>query len=251
MAKKMYDSELWNKEWFINYPLLQKGLFLFLMGVCDCAGIYEPNYRMLQTIFGKKVKREDFLNLNAEKIQIKELGNGKIFLIDYILFQNKLNSLDDLNPNFSVHKGIIERLNKNNVFETLNQPLGSLTLEGLQDKGMGIGKGKNLDINCSPEIEKVFEIYKSECKDLLPLTYERSDRKTRESVGEFLQTINYNFEDFKDICQKANKLVVIATSKIDLQSILNNFKGIKSGKYKKDSNVIEGLFDDLNGGESG
>lgn len=100
---------------------------------------------------------------------------------------------------------------------------------------------KKLDINCSPEIEKVFEIYKTECPKLLPLTGERQSRQSREQIGEFLKELDYDIERFKGICKKANELGVIANNKIDLKSLINNHIGIMNGKYERDNKPQRGV----------
>lgn len=100
---------------------------------------------------------------------------------------------------------------------------------------------KNLDPYASPEIEKIFSLYKENCKNLGKLTFERNDKKSREQVCEFLKVIRLDFDYFTSLCKKANDLVYIVDNKIDLQMLLNNHKGIMNGKFdgKKEENKAE------------
>jgi len=251
MSKRFTDTEIWKKKWFQKLTTKQRMLFIFIKDNCDCAGVYEPDSIMLSFFFKTEDIEKEIEAINKSKLQIIKLENGRFFVIDFIEFQNKV-KIENLNPNFNPHKGILASLNKNNVLSTLVQPLGNPS-EGLQGKGMGKGidKDKSIDIYLSPEIEKVFEIYKSECPDLIALTFERKNGKVRESIGEFLNVLDYDLEEVKEICKKANALVTIATNKIDLQSILNNYTGIKSGKYLNKTakkgltqNDIDKIFED-------
>lgn len=120
MAKRFADTEIWNKDWFLDLTMKQKLLVKYVFDNCDCAGIYEISYRNLKTCFGIKIQKEDF-----EKIkQFKFLENGKIYIEDFIQFQYGV-SIDCLNQKNNVHKGIFKSLNKNSILPTLSQPLAN------------------------------------------------------------------------------------------------------------------------------
>lgn len=89
----------------------------------------------------------------------------------------------------------------------------------------------SLDIYTAPEIFKIFDIYKKNCPDLCPITYERNKAKFLQKIKEFLREIRLNFDHFEKVCIKANKLKVIGKHKIDLKSVMNNHTGILSDKY--------------------
>lgn len=120
MVKRIADSEIWNKDWFLNLNLKQKLLVKFLFDNCDCAGFYEISKRRLFDCFDEEVTKEDFLNIK----QIKFINENVIFIEDFINFQYNV-SIEELNPKYSVHRGIIKRLNKYGIFATLTQGLGN------------------------------------------------------------------------------------------------------------------------------
>lgn len=111
MAKRFTDTELWGKEFFLKYSMKQKLLLRYLYDSCDNAGIYEPNYILLEVFIGEKITEEDILSLNTDKKRIVKLENGKFYLTRFIKFQQG----DFLNPKNNAHKQIIAILKENRV----------------------------------------------------------------------------------------------------------------------------------------
>ena len=88
--------------------------------------------------------------------------------------------------------------------------------------------------------EKYFKIYQDECPQLVKLGFERKDNKTVQAIAEFRTVTKDNLEYFRTVCQKANKLVIIANNKIDFRSILNNHIGIYGDKYNSNDTKAGG-----------
>ena len=63
MVKRLSDSEIWNKDWFLDLTDKQKLLVKFLFDNCDCAGIYEISKRMLRVCFEQSITSQS--NLSA------------------------------------------------------------------------------------------------------------------------------------------------------------------------------------------
>lgn len=151
MAKRFSDGEIWSKDWFLDLPIKQKLLLKFLFDNCDCAGIYEISYRTLKNCFGEEITKEDFKGLK----QVVFINENTIYIQDFINFQYGC-SVSDLNPNYSVHKGIIKKLNKYGIFETLSKGLDNSYNGELQDKDKDKDKEKDIVIN-SITVDKPFE----------------------------------------------------------------------------------------------
>ena len=60
MAKRFADTEIWNKDWFLELSIKQKLLLKYIFDNCDCAGVYEISYRNLKNCFDEEVTLEDF-----------------------------------------------------------------------------------------------------------------------------------------------------------------------------------------------
>ena len=70
MAKRFADTEIWNKDWFLELSIKQKLLLKYIFDNCDCAGVYEISYRNLKNCFDEEVTLEDFKGLK----QVKFIG---------------------------------------------------------------------------------------------------------------------------------------------------------------------------------
>lgn len=233
MSKRLTDTEIWSKEWFLRLTLKEKLLVKFLFDNCDCAGIYEPNYMLLSFYFGENITKEDFKNIK----QVTILDNGNFFIEDFISFQYGV-SITELNPKFSVHKGVLKQLQKNSIITVtkgLDNSYNITVLNKDKDKDIDKDKDKKIkkDIYCNQDFEKCFKIYSDTCKKLNPLRFERRSKVILEQLSAFLDEIEYNFDYFQELCTKANELEKIMDTKIDFKMMLNNHIGITSGKYKK------------------
>lgn len=100
---------------------------------------------------------------------------------------------------------------------------------------------KEKDIICNSDFEKCFKIYSENCKNLLPLSYERRSRNILEELKEFLQETNYDFAYFLNLCKQADLLKKIVNNKIDFRSMIRNHIGIMNGKYSNKASPRKGL----------
>ena len=105
MAKRFVDTELWQKEWFQDLSIENKLLLKYIFENCDCAGVWNSNYRLASFILGVPVNQEDIKNINEKKEQFEILSNGDIFVIDFIKFQ-----YGTLSENCKPHKPVIPLL---------------------------------------------------------------------------------------------------------------------------------------------
>lgn len=110
MAKRLCSNDIWFKDWFLELSDKQKLLIKFLYDNCDCAGIYEISYHILNMCFKDGITREDFNGLK----QVRFIDDNVVFLEDFIQFQYNI-ELSELNPRNNVHKGILRKLSKYNL----------------------------------------------------------------------------------------------------------------------------------------
>ena len=64
MAKKFTDSNLWDKEWFMNLKPRLKCLVKFVRDKSDICGVWSPNYIIATTYIGEKVTEKDLLTID-------------------------------------------------------------------------------------------------------------------------------------------------------------------------------------------
>lgn len=126
MAKRFVDTELWQKEWFQDLTLKQKVLVKYIFENCDCAGVWEHNFRIASFIIGEKVSIEDIKEINTKKEQFIFFEKDKIYIKNFIEFQ-----YGTLSENCKPHKPVIEKLKKYKILDRVLKgfPKGFKTLE--------------------------------------------------------------------------------------------------------------------------
>lgn len=126
MSKRFVDTELWQKSWFQELGVKHKILLKYIFENCDCAGVWNINFRLASFVIGENVNIEDLKEINLKKQQFEFLDNNNIVVIDFIKFQ-----YGTLSENCKPHRSIIEKLKKHNLYERVlkGYPKGMDTLE--------------------------------------------------------------------------------------------------------------------------
>ena len=105
MAKRLTDTEIWDKEWFMSLNPKLKCFVKFVIDKCDLAGVWSPNYNLASIYITEKVTEAELLLIDNGN-QFQKLPNGKIFCRGFIDFQN-----GQLKDNSPIHKKILSILN--------------------------------------------------------------------------------------------------------------------------------------------
>lgn len=254
MPKRLSDTDIWSKDWFLDLSIKQKLIVKFLFDNCDCAGFYEISWRNLKNCFGEEIKKEDFEGLK----QICFVNDNTIFIEDFINFQYLTPDRPYLNPNSKVHLGVIRRLIKNNIgYEKYLNPLKRVSKPFQKGTGVGVGVGigigKKEEEGCgekektNPSIDATetarqqsekplnpgfeqktginpdvyisgfkpyFDHYKELCPKLAKLTFETRNRECIDSLAAFVEETNSDLEYFKGLCKKANLLKSIVKGRV-------------------------------------
>ena len=209
MSKRFVDTDLWQKEWFQDLSLKEKILVKYIFENCDCAGVWNGNYKMASFIIGEPITMENLININNKKEQFSFLGNGNVFVLDFINFQ-----YGTLSENCKPHKPIIEKLKKYGLYERVlkGYSKGIETLEEKEkEKEIEIEKDKDKEIN-DPYVNPYVNIFKKEYKNnfnarlyltaqertkIIELASDIEDFKdTIPIVIEKLKNIDFGFENF-------------------------------------------------------
>lgn len=241
MTIRFTDREKFRDKWYRNLTPVQKCIWEYMISECDHAGVLEFDIKMMSLQIGADITVDDIRYF--EKCgKIKFLNEDVLFIPKFILFQQRLDNINQLNPKNRCHKSIIDRLNKFGI-----SPIGS-PIEGASESSIrgysnsnsnSISKSNSKDIYCNKDFDKCFEIYQNVCKNLVPLRFERRSKAILELLQDFLDEIDYNFEYFNLLCSMANKLEKIMDTKIDFKMLLRNHAGIMSGKYGKSKTVTD------------
>ena len=112
MSKRFVDTELWQKEWFQDLSLKEKILIKYIFENCDCAGVWNGNFKMASFIIGEKVSIEDLEAINKKEHQFDILNNNNIFVSDFIKFQ-----YGELSEKCKPHTKVISMLKHYGLYE--------------------------------------------------------------------------------------------------------------------------------------
>ena len=239
MSKRFVDTELWQKEWFQDLSLKEKVFVKYIFENCDCAGVWNGNYKMASFIIGEPVTMEDLKNINDKKEQFTFLENGNVFILDFINFQ-----YGTLSENCKPHKPIIEKLKKYGLYERVLKgfPKVSETLEE-KEKEKEIEKDKEKEIN-DPYVNPYVNTFKREYKKYFNARlYLTAQERTKiielaSSIDDFeetipvviekLKNIDFGFENFKPTVNWLLKD--------------SNYTAVLNGTYDKQESAEDAVF---------
>lgn len=268
MAKRFADTEIWNKDWFLELSIKQKLLLKYIFDNCDCAGVYEISYRNLKNCFDEEVTLEDFKGLK----QVKFIGKNKVFIEDFIEFQYGV-KISELNPKNNIHRGILKCLTKHKFIKPFPNPLQTLmdkdkdkdkVMDKVIEKNIkkNIDKIKNNAIINNSDIKKnnntdfysknndlksyAIKTYQNNCPNLIPITNEHKSKRITRKIDDFWAEITFEKDIFDKLCQKANNLRIIANKQIDFEMMLNCYIGILNGKYETSTQKVAQQIQQMN-----
>lgn len=142
MVKRFTDTDKFNDKWYRALTPKQKCIWEYMLATCDIAGFFEIDYENMSFHIGANVTRDDFEKFK-DKVQF--LTKELLFIPNFVLFQQKINSLNELNPKNNCHKGIIDILNKHKK-------------RGYFDFDLKIKKSSGLDKTTREMLEEIGEL---------------------------------------------------------------------------------------------
>lgn len=243
MAKRFVDTDLWQKSWYQELSIKEKILVKFIFEQCDCAGVWDINFRLASFIIGETVSIKDIESINKKNRLFEVFDNDKIFVIDFIKFQ-----YGTLSENCKPHKPIIEKLKKYNLLERVLKGY-SKGIETLEEKEKEQYKEKekekeikvsNPDNIFNPIVKEFHNQMKDvlhynirlngiQCDKVVDLNQRIPDfPKTIPIVFERLKSIQWNFKDGTFINPDVNWLL----EKENYISVLN-------GKFTSKQQIIQ------------
>ena len=130
MAKRFIDTKIWDKAWFRKLTTKNKLVWIYLLGRCDHAGIWDADWELAEFIIGESVTYDELPDVIKNKMKhIK--GEDQYFIPSFIDFQ-----YGELKEHSKPHKSVIKRLTEKNLLNGIH------TIKD-KDKDQLIDKVKN------------------------------------------------------------------------------------------------------------
>lgn len=114
MPKRFSDTDKWKDPWFRKLPNDIKILWFYMLDNCDNAGIWKPDFELVEFFLSIKFNNKDVLNIfNKDKERIHPSpDNSKWFIKDFIKYQ-----YGELNEKCKPHASVIKILKQNGLEE--------------------------------------------------------------------------------------------------------------------------------------
>jgi len=238
MSKRFSDTEIWDKEWFMNLKPSIKCLVKLVRDKADLCGIWSPNFTIVSMYLGEKITESDLLKIDDGN-QFKKMPNGKIYCIGFIEFQ-----YGELSEKSPVHRKVIKILEQNDFLEDYHKKSSNRLLNTLlyrvkekeeeeeeeeeKDKEEEEENGENSKI---PTVEFPDIVVEEKLDNEMP--------KPFTSVGKKNDYIEFDFLEFKNIKIKPDEFEKLCneftqdTSEKAI-SYLSDYKVEKAYKTKSD-----------------
>ena len=111
MAKRFIDTKIWDKAWFRKLSTKNKLVWIYLLGKCDHAGIWDADWELAEFIIGETVTFEELPDIIKDKMQYIE-GEDQYFIPSFIDFQ-----YGELKEHSKPHKSVIKRLIEKKLYK--------------------------------------------------------------------------------------------------------------------------------------
>ena len=112
MAKRFFDSSIWDSDDFISASPEMKLLFHFVIQKCDNIGIYKVSHKIASFLCGFSVDSAAILRIPCE---IEELENGVFWVPKFIYHQ-----YGELSETCKPHKRYMDDLKKMGLFDRVS-----------------------------------------------------------------------------------------------------------------------------------
>ena len=140
MAKRMIDTDIWKKKWFRMLSLKMKSVWIYLITMCDHAGLYEVDLDLMGLFIGEDITKDEIMDNLGQ--QIETIDDDKWFLPKFIKFQYNVSNPNELNPKNRVHKSVIDILNSYNLHDGAIKPHSSPLKKEIRGLGGALEKNQ-------------------------------------------------------------------------------------------------------------
>lgn len=188
MAKRLTDSNKWDKPWYRKLPSEYKCFWDFILSKCDLAGVWDVDFDGASYHIGSKIipaKAQEFF---ADQIEF--LSPKKWLILDFVIFQYGY----PLNSKSPIHKKVNEILTRYDLHCTLHNRVACRIKDKEEDKEEVKEEDKEVT---SPEdfvCEQVVEFLNRESGSF----YRKSGSKTKTLIKARIKE-GFTLENFQQV----------------------------------------------------
>lgn len=163
--KRLHDTEIWDKHWFMEFSPVDKCAILYIKDKCDNVGVWKPNFPLAEAQIGGQPNWDNIRDCCNNNIEV--LPSGKWFIPDFMDFQH-----GDFFYNSSnhAHQSYEKLLHKHGLYERFRP---------LKDPSKGSPKGSPVGSSVTPKArERVKERVRA--RVILEYLNKKTGRRFRE-----------------------------------------------------------------------
>ena len=209
MAQRFTDSNKWLDNWFSNLPNDYKIVWLYLLDICDNAGIFQINIRLLNFNCNTNITENELLE--TFKSRITKFDIDKCIINKFCIFQYGTDFLNSKN------KAVLSAIKKLIIAGLLDvDSNGIYTPKIVFDNSIdtpSIPYQKTIDTPKEKEEDKIQDIIK--------------DKEQEEDMNEYIDYVA-EIENWDTKAERQDMLAEVITGSIDKEQkeIINKFDNI-------------------------
>jgi hypothetical protein len=205
MGKRFVDTEIWEKEWFMNLETQEKLAMFWILTKCDNVGVLNHNKALADILIGKKIDWDGIQKKCSKNIEILE--NGKWWVKDFVDFH-----WGELKETSAPYRSYIKLLKKHNLYQRVTKgyakAIDTLAVDYTSTShsppialNKRTNKSKDINKDISKDIITLYICYysKDELNGKVPTL---NERKYLQDALEY-----QSFEEWKPYCDEMNKQV--------------------------------------------
>ena len=147
LSKRFFDTEMWNKRWIRLLKPEHKLFWVYLMGKCDHAGLWDVDIDLASFQLGVELNQEELLFIFQDKVK-QVPDENKWFIPSFVFFQ-----YGTLNPSNKVHFSVVQILKRYKIQAPCEEHIRGLQAPKDKDKDKEEDKAKK------KEFEKLWKKY--------------------------------------------------------------------------------------------
>ena len=152
MAKRFIDTKIWDKAWFRKLSTKNKLVWIYLLGKCDHAGIWDADWEAAEFLIGEWVDYNELPTEITSKMEYIK-GDDQYFIPKFIEFQYGV-----LKANSKPHLSVIKRLTDKDLIKGIESVGVTLKAKDKAKDKVEVKEREQLFINHCKSFYKKYKI---------------------------------------------------------------------------------------------
>jgi hypothetical protein len=151
MAKRFFDTEIFNKSWFRKLKPKYKTFWIYALSQCNIAGVLEIDFEACDFFIGEKVDKVEIETIFKD--QFLKIDDKRYFIKDFVEFQNGTT----LKKTIPAHNKIISILEKYSLYDRVHSRVDTTHIVVVEDiVEVGVVEKVVVEVEVLPNVDFEF-----------------------------------------------------------------------------------------------